>query len=105
MPRYTRRRDDVQAIHVNWMNWPQIQAFLAEQNVVVQEYMVSETEISDSCGETGPYLAFVVQLPSGKEIQVRHGDWIIRGKRVREFLPVPPWLFDVLFEEYIPPTP
>ncbi len=62
-------------------------------------WFIKESEVSDTCGENGPYIAFNVTTTHGESAVVRHGDWIIPDSKPGTFYPCKPDVFERTYEK------
>lgn len=90
---FRERPAQIQAIQLCWANWPDIQTIL---DTALNDHnpdgarSITADQASDTCGETGPYLAINLCTSTGSMAMARHGDWIIAEPEPGRYRACPP---------------
>jgi hypothetical protein len=98
MARYRKKPVVIDAVQLRWTTWNEVCSFVdgivSESNPARE---ISREEVSDTCGEDGPwYIALTIPTLEGDHTAL-HGDWIVKGVK-GEFYPVKPDIFAATYE-------
>ena len=97
--KYRKRPIEVEAVQLRWSTWDRVREFVGDAiSHTSPAWDISAEEASDTCGESEPYISFLVTTVHGETAVVRHGDWIIPDLRPGTFYPCKPEVFAATYE-------
>jgi hypothetical protein len=98
--KYRKKPIVIEAIQLRWATWNEVCDFVGQAiSPVTPAWEIGASEVSDTCGESGPrYIAFHVITTHGEQAVVRHGDWIIPDSKPGTFYPCKPDVFAATYE-------
>jgi hypothetical protein len=102
MPQFRKKPVVIEAVQLNWANWPEVCDILGPAlSPENPAWNIPPGEESDSCGEKGDgpgFIALNVTTTHGETAIVRHGDWIIPDSKPGTFYPCKPDVFEKTYE-------
>lgn len=92
MPKFKKNPVEIEAVQVSWKNWGEICDFVPE-SIRPTEHIGYCDEYNDSCGEGPQYIKMKLLTPEGL-MDVKHGDWIIKGLNGEFYAHKAQWFFN-----------
>jgi hypothetical protein len=98
MAKFRKRPVVIEAVQLRWRNWGDVCSLLGDIISAANpgREVWEAKDVSDTCGETGPFIALTIPTLEGDHTAL-HGDWIIRGVK-GEFYPCKPDIFAATYE-------
>lgn len=100
---YRKKPVQIEAVQLCWKNWSEVCDFVGGPEGVINDknpaWNINEDEVSDTCGESEPFIAFKAMTMHGDEAVFRHGDWIIPDAKPGTFYPCKPEIFEATYEK------